>query len=197
MFCSLCYSSTAWWAWGRNAALSHSPEPALPELRKAAFDPVYRPLIRNLLSLPPILREQQQDYFSRGTGIKTGQWEEGGEGNTHRKQKQQPGDTKRHSPLFGSRDALYCSGTWLHSSLRFGEWRWRGDWLESMVITKLAQAKDQALQARQLASQLVLVTLRCGVITCAWLWENAPEKPVSASGDSHTQMTKDELNFLR
>ena len=143
MFCSLCYSSTAWWAWGRNAALSYSPEPALPEPQEGSFDPVYRPLTRNLTLFSPHSQRTATRLFSRDTGIKTGSRTMGrGRGRKHNTESKSnsKGETQKGTHLSsGSRDALYCSGTWLHSSFALGNeggevTGWRA-WLLLKLVT--------------------------------------------------------------
>lgn len=138
MFCSLCYSSTAWWAWGRNAALSHSPEPALPEPQEGSSDPVYRPLIRNLTLFSPHSQRTATRLFSRDTGIKTGsRTMGGGRGRKHNTESKSTskGDTERHSPLFRVPGCIVLFRYVTALFLRFGERRRRGDWLNSMAIT--------------------------------------------------------------
>lgn len=67
------HSWMAWWAWGRTAALSHSPESALLP-GQAAFDSVYRTLIRNLtLFSPHSQRVTRTKLFLRGEGRNTTQ----------------------------------------------------------------------------------------------------------------------------
>lgn len=134
-------------AWGRNAALSHSPEPALPELQEGSFWSSLQTSNKKSHSLFPHSQRTATRLFSRGTGIKTGQWEEGGEGNTHAAKAAAGGDTKRHSPLFRVPDALYCSGTWLHF-LALGEWRWRGRLAERWLLLNWHKLKTKHCRLR-------------------------------------------------